>query len=468
MRIPSSSMRQSSRATKSVETTPRARFCSGLVLLLLLLIAKLLVSMTSIGRWLDNISYDHMYRVESVRSGVDDVTDQVVVVDVYGKTFMVPGVQGSSESWQSEGYTSRQALEQTLNEIATDEPAVVVFDVDTSPDVTPDGKYLWPPDTVSLLESAIRWRSGNPRVVSYFGVRRTAMMPRDNWLVFPRYSNLAVGMSLLAEGSTDYLGATRVSVPGRAGTTLPQIATVAASEYRIKNYRRPRTLPAFVRRLIDLNGEDRSEEQYGITHLTFPVNYDSYRRLYDQRIVITNPQQLLQRPDLRDRLRNKVVIIGNATVEHTRDLIYVDSLHCLVPGVFVHACAAETLISSPIYRVNYWGGLVVSASLSFAALVVISVIQYAFDNLKRKGKLPISSSSKIESFHLMSTMLLISVLIILCVWASNVYGIIAADLYLVVIFLLLEAVLTTRLPADFREYVREMVGKLLKLLVTAK
>ena len=93
-------------------------------------------------------------------------------------------------------------------------------------------------------------------------------------------------------------------------------------------------------------------------------------------------------------LRNKVVLIGNSA-DQTSDKVLAPDRNRPFPGVLIHACAAYTLMRSPLYEPTFAGR--VAADLVLVLLLLMVVTGSRLWHVKRD--LPDPSRQHLDTIH---------------------------------------------------------------------
>ena len=296
----------------------RQRFWFGLVVAVGLVGLGVVHEEARTGRAIRRIV--HQYLHASLRRAEKE---EVVIVDL-SELKPEPGRLGYP-------VTSRAFLRDVVNELVQQRPPprCIVIDVDFSAEME-DGLSVATRDP-ELLHS---WRNLDVPVI--VGVGRQSSSGRDGWLG-PGLSGMAGGIHIadedraiaplwIREGPADALWSLSAAAV-RAVTTLPVVSeritrmdthTAAAEGVEWKTF------------LVDCSGVDALEER------RIPV-----RSLVD----VMEPANHRKDPEFREGIGGKIVVLGMASPAHSLDNSFtVPGRSRPYPGVYLHACAIETLL----------------------------------------------------------------------------------------------------------------------------
>jgi hypothetical protein len=241
-----------------------------------------------------------------------------------------------------------------LIEVLTDLGARSVgIDIDFSPK---DGQLVHP-DDAEFFQSCLDCtkQTGIPIVL---GVFRTAGESYE-WLGDDRYMRLAGFIGSSEPDRTIYSIRTRNGIPLRGMSTA-----LAGLDWDLASLHKNSFLSWFV-------------EPTSIT------DFHWLRPMRDEVFHSLEPQFLR---DERDKIENRMVIIGDAPSQKRvalqksdHDLFHVTGVSAKVPGVFLHACGASSIVANdPIYQLTYLGRIFVDAILAafvFAAVKVSLLVR---------------------------------------------------------------------------------------------
>ena len=73
---------------------------------------------------------------------------------------------------------------------------------------------------------------------------------------------------------------------------------------------------------------------------------------------------------MEDKIRIRIILLGDTKPEGPGDLFDVPGVVGKVPGVFLHACGAYTISGEPLYRLTYFGRIVLDVLIALFILFV--------------------------------------------------------------------------------------------------
>jgi CHASE2 domain-containing sensor protein len=88
----------------------------------------------------------------------------------------------------------------------------------------------------------------------------------------------------------------------------------------------------------------------------------------------------------RDGIFGKLVLVGDATLGKATDTFQVPGQQQPYPGVFLHACAAQTLIDASLYELTRTGRLVLDVLLSAVILAALVLIGLFYRDRKSRAQ----------------------------------------------------------------------------------
>jgi len=261
-------------------------------------------------------------------------------------------------------FTDRPALQLLVQKLARCDPSCIGIDVDFSP-TSADGNDGRPaPGQIEFLDSCLNLKSPLGRSIPvYLGVMRTMHLKPEAWLDSKEYIPLAAAIARFRGRSSHMPFEIHANAEGTSISSLSK----SCAEAWFKSH--SRTAPQPPKWLLQSEStehiEGLSEECWASA---FPVDYYSTlpqienSKVFAEHILLTDKQPA----DLHEKLRNKIVLIGDATRGESFDTVTVPDEPDPVPGIYMHACAATTLISKPLYEINTTAGFVISFLISAA------------------------------------------------------------------------------------------------------
>lgn len=324
----------------------------GLLITLLLVGAKFIFERSSVGHRVELLSYEFL---EGQLTAIDTDPLPVVVVDIS----QIGG--GGTE----EDPTPRGPLQKLLEAIVNQQPKAIAIDADFSPKSTGWIDEQKDPDFFSFCVGMKALRG----VPIFLGVHRALASPPNTWLGLDEYKESAVG--LLVNDETSRLP---IWIQRKDGGSekLRTLGTAVAEVYRGGSLPQP---PSWLRWMIQRPGKTDSEirdaNSTPIEVTNGLVNYSKLEMIQLTTIPTINPNCIAEAKQL---FQNKIVILGRDKAATDRYTVY--GRVQTVPGVFLHACAAYTLIKEPLYELNL--GSQLGADLAISMLVILPVAWFRF------------------------------------------------------------------------------------------
>ncbi|HMP81628.1 MAG TPA: CHASE2 domain-containing protein [Verrucomicrobiota bacterium] len=345
-------------------------FVIAAVVLVVFTVFKLWFEGTEAGHWLH--AQSHVWLQSKVKRD-SDADIPVVVVDIsrlkpveYAVTWTNP--PNGSVTHAVEHFTSREALSNLVVRIANVSPVAIGVDVDLSfePELIPGPELLGA--STNLFETALALGASNstPSVPVFLGIKRTEGLPPEHWLLNKRYIPLAaslarpVGEVHHMPSEFQFPGHLHV-LPGLARALVPTNVNLKPS---------PVWLRHFTKRISTVTP---LEDAPNFKFTKYPVDYTALDNFVRNRVMhdlILNATAMSQ-VELLKTFGGKIVILGDATLERGADTAIVAFKPEPVPGVYVHASAANTLLQSPLWELKTWVGLLLAFIGSMSSLYLI-------------------------------------------------------------------------------------------------
>ena len=338
----------------------------GIAITLVLLGLKGLVQRTDFGRLVDQMSYDLLqHNLSSVKSAKDL---NVMVLDISAIPMVtVPGII------QSQTVTSREPLLSIVESLVTKEhpPLAIGLDVDFSPD-----EYGYAsPDDPNFFESLLQMR-GKTQIPILVGVDKSLALGPQKWLIDPKYMGLAscIVVPTPEPGqSTRYMPEwLEVKYPA----TQEQQATMVVCPSMGSALAKASVAPVpwwakYFAESTDLKNET------SLSASEFLVDYSPLDVLNASAPHIRNSGDVAPID-----VENKIVLIGRT--RETDDTFPVPGRpEKSYAGVFLHACAAYTLLEKrPLYHLKEFGRIFIDLLFSAAIFgtVLLIRLRYARDS----------------------------------------------------------------------------------------
>ena len=166
-----------------------------------------------------------------------------------------------------------------------------------------------------------------------------------------------------------------------AATNLPSLSKSCVAAWLDNHHRAAPRPPRWLGTLVE--GESK-EYVAGLTNeclvTAVPVDYYSTLPAIENSRIPAEDLLLHKKSatDLRKQLDGKIVLIGYATRLESFDTVSVPNEPDPVPGIYMHACAATTLISKPLFEINAPAGFGLSFLISFAIAVCVFKLRAKF------------------------------------------------------------------------------------------
>lgn len=320
-------------------------------------------------QWLEREAYLWMQAIASA-SGASEPVLRLTIVDITGLKPESPPQTAGAEIGLA--LTPRAALTNLLQAIAGFDPRVIGLDIDFSP----EDRGSQDLETIPFLAwcRALTNSRGQPIPV-FLGVRRSEAFGPTAWLGNQYYAKLAASISrpkgLAAEMPKQF----------SFGPETQPLWVLRSMGHALADPRpRPEASPPFWwRRFVEdsrtqpvgaKSDELRVEKYY--------VDYSRRRQLELNRLafeeVIKAAHTPTSRPEVREKLESHAILVGDATPGQTIDPVIVPGAEEPVPGVYAHACAANTLAEAPLYRVGPISGSLVSLLVSAGGIWLVYTI----------------------------------------------------------------------------------------------
>jgi CHASE2 domain-containing sensor protein len=359
--------KQASAAQRIPEATQAATrqiwlgFLVGLLVTALLIVGKIALEHSQFGQQIEHMTMvlQQLRLGEAVRGRHPDI----VVVDITD----VPQVP-SGQPQDSDLVTRRDRLMEIVDAVAVRNPAAIGIDVifgpnadGTMPDA--DRRFL---NRISTLTDA-RGR----RIQVFVAIFESVVRGPRRWLGEERFAEFAaytlVPNPAQHTSTTNMIGGVELNVDGEAVRcrSLADAVAHAGKRHEIERRWLGRKLHDMFSSLLERDLLTRGEH---FTADEFTVDFGALSALRASAIVAARPDDIARAN--RD-LHDKVVFIGRGQTGRTTDVFTVPGESTPVPGVFVHASAAYTLMEAPLYRLTHVGRIVADV---LAALIPLGCV----------------------------------------------------------------------------------------------
>lgn len=394
----------------------------GLLVTVCLVLLKIYIEHQPIGHKLELLACELL---QGQLSAVDGEKLPVLVVDI-----------SKMRGGKADDVTPRKELKALIEAIAREHPRAIAIDIDFSP----DGQGWIVEDDDQFLDFCL-WLKNVRGVPIFLGVHRTMAEPAYVWLGTEEYKELAA--ALIAYPDTTRLPLW-VQIEGE--TRLPTLSTALAEAYRGGRLPEP---PKWIRWAIETRTERHADTDYSsepqLIMANALVNYSKLEAVKLSTLPTISPKSIAESGRL---FKDKMVIIGD--VEDASERYHVIGREETVPGVYLHACAAYTLVKEPLYELNQW--LRIFLDFLISGLLIGSVAWFRFRHHQ--------DHHSQEWRNRRSKFIYWAVPIILLVGLSMVrlLGILWLDFILVVFALLLHPGVETRLESFWKKEGEQEAG----------
>lgn len=267
---------------------------------------------------------------------------------------------------------SRQALLEHLRRIAGRHPRAIGIDVDFSPDEHGNPITLGDEKFFADCESLSRDTS----VPIFLGVSRHAADSPDAWLGNSRFQNLAAGLGV---GNAEYQ-AEAAEMKNHVPSVLRMLSWTKLGEKNLKSLAyavaerdldEGMELPSWLHTIAEVKTELKPEEP--LVTEGFLVNYRSLDRVQVEAVDLAASGDV--------PIENRFVLLGDVKVKGEggkpgNDMFAVPGRSGLYSGVLLHACAVDTLVSSPLIQWTPRGRIILDFALTLVGLFLVEGLKW--------------------------------------------------------------------------------------------
>jgi|GEM_PF-1173076 CHASE2 domain. len=338
-------------ADKSIGKSIKKIFWSGILITLLMVLVKWGLEHTSLYQGGQRAAYEWLQARLSPPHRRNDLP--VMIVDIRDLEYMTKEIEGEKYS-----VTPREKLIPLIEEVAAQQPKVIALDIDFSPHKI---GFLDPLDPIYFRKFAAL--SQVYQVPIFLGVHRSRNRPREFWLGDPEFESLGANVENPDDNRKMYEWTSDAG--GRKQLTLCNaLASVFPPEAKTR-----RRFPAWAVRQIS-----ETQKENGRKAGEFLVDFSALGTLEDTRLKTTKREVV---KDQGWTLRDKAVLIGDGSLYDARDsvIIPMQGQTKPVPGIYLQAAAAYTLITSPIYEVTAPGRFLLDFGLALIVLGGVIVVR---------------------------------------------------------------------------------------------
>lgn len=329
----------------------------GVLLILILVLMKVSVEHARPLEHLSLATYD------AIQSSLCPQEAPIVIVDITNL---------KSDSWtQGRNLTDRKTLGEVVALIVQEHPAAIGIDVDFSPDYDPLGVPIYHApdrqDPIFFDSCLLHRRNGVP---VYLGVFQSSGQAGSERLVRPEYAPLAADMRIdlfdnrLIPESFDWQA---------NGDTLPSLSAAAAQAFRSNSS----TVPPWLR--WALRGQELSRLGHSGWVREFYVDFSPVDQLIQSRADFIDLTGAIDRSAfeaIRHKLRDKIVLLGAADPLNPKEGCFtIPGRRQAIPGIYLHAAAAYSLVRCPLLVLTPGGRIVVDVLLACIVVAAICLVR---------------------------------------------------------------------------------------------
>jgi CHASE2 domain-containing sensor protein len=329
----------------------RKDFFVGVIVAIILLLIKSQLEKTPFIEQIELLGYNQLQWQLSSRFNADDFPIQIV--DISDLVAMpTPGA--------ATPVTPRDRLFDLLKGIADQKPLVIGVDIDFSPngfgyrDPVNDPKFF--ADVIGL------WKDPAPKL--FLGVADVCKTPHKEWLP-DEYNKLAACIVVPNGDDRKMLKWIKIG----ASEQGPMMCAALAGE-RARSGSKAWWWPSWA-----LKASRVKELSDGASAEAFLVDYSPVKTLEHDKLSTISGQSAKEEGR---RFKGKIVLVGDATVSKASagDMFPIPGRPWdIYPGIYVHACAAYTLIRDPLYELTSCGRIVLDLLLAMGVIGSVAAIR---------------------------------------------------------------------------------------------
>lgn len=259
--------------------------------------------------------------------------------------------------------TPRDRLREIVEALVAQRPRAVGIDIDFSP-----GEHNWmdPENDPEFLEFCLSAKETHD-VSIFLGVDRRKGARPDQWLGAEDYKGLAAAVVARAKGVHDRVPI-RIQAEG-VGEGLPTLGYALAGEYRKALPGPPGWLKGVVK---DREGGTHHASSEGIDY-TYADTLVNYSNLAAMRAMARRDISAESVAQTGDQYKGALVLLGDAT--QATDYALVPGVDEPVPGVFLHASVAYTLVKEPLFEFKHWFRLVLDFLIAGTIVLAVALFR---------------------------------------------------------------------------------------------
>lgn len=327
----------------------------GIVLALLIASSKIALEQTQVGESVDVVTYaviTNFIRAPEIKVAVLDISDM--------PKEPLPGTTRT--------VTSRKRLRDLIREVASHDPAAIGLDLNFAPFGT--DKFVTP-DDAQLFDDCLTYNTekGIPVFVGLnWGQRWEDTRRPETLLENERYKRLMAWILAPRDRATRHMPLDYEDGPLRMPSLSAALASANPRSFEVSRFWRP-----FLKR-VSLHRLRRG------TARMFAVDYSPLWRMQSPEYTYT--LRTVEPSVVRDqgnRFSDKIVLIGDGTHGDSQDKFpVVAGEEGAAQGVYIHACAANTLVMGPLYELTPTGQLAIDLCLEAIGLGCVIAIRWRY------------------------------------------------------------------------------------------
>jgi CHASE2 domain-containing sensor protein len=97
------------------------------------------------------------------------------------------------------------------------------------------------------------------------------------------------------------------------------------------------------------------------------IDFAALQRIREDVLPALKPESFRE---MKNKIKGRMILLGDAEPE-ADDLFMVPGVTGTVPGVFLHACAANTIANEPLYSLTLLGRIAIDVTLAVVILVLV-------------------------------------------------------------------------------------------------
>jgi len=396
--------------------------CVGLSAVISLIFLKVFFDRTDLGKTANIKMYEYLRSVP-LNSANNELP--VIVLDI------------SDLKLSPNGAVPPDKLKDIVGQLFESGAKAVAINIKFTPRIdhfNPDDTGLRHEDDFDFFDYLIEQRNKGNQV--FLGVNQFDAEP-ETWLGMPEYKDLAADLTI-CEG--EQCSDTEEIPMWLKCENYPKLYSIGKALANVSedNPQPPNWLKPLLKdyedekNLVNTWLPNRNGDKITCQKALMPINYTNLEQIEDTSIQAFTKESILQ---ANTKFRNKLVIIGKTQRGKTTALYDVKGKDDVVPGVFIPAMAAYTLVADPIYKLKPWVSIFIDGFAG--AIMVFGLFIFRF-----RKRYEIESNLRAELIFLLTFIALILVSGFLAVKFYNLFWL---DFWLVIFAPFLYSAFTNKL-----------------------